>query len=94
MRVKQPEYLFPFYMTTKITYPEPVETATGFYMIIVSFEPTDPLDKDVVIQIEDTVNDELLDPPRPWIFSPRTISVRNGFATEYWTWPDLEEEDW
>ena len=94
MRVKKSEYLFPFYMNPKITYIEPVETTTGFYMIIVSFEPSDPIDKDVVIQIEDTVVDELLDPPRPWIFSPRTISVRNDFATEYWTWPDEEEIDW
>ena len=43
------------------------------------------------IQIEDTVTDELLDPPRPWKFSPLTLAVRNGFATEYWATPDIEE---
>jgi hypothetical protein len=59
---------------------------------VVSFAPGDPVDKDVIIQIEDTVTDELLDPPRPWKFSPRSVSVRNGLATEYWTGPDMELE--
>lgn len=90
MRVQQSEYLFPFWMTTKDTYFQPKETATGAYIVVVSFEPGDPVDKDVVIQIEDTVTNELLDPPRPWKFSPLTLKVRNGFATEYWTWPDIE----
>jgi hypothetical protein len=48
------------------------------------------MDKDVVILVEDTVTDELLEPPRPWKFSPLSLKVRNGFATEYWTWPDIE----
>jgi hypothetical protein len=90
MRVQKPEYLFPFWMNPKNTYFQTEESATGTYIIIVSFKPGDPLDKDVVIQIEDTVTDELLDPPRPWKFSPLTLKVRNGFATEYWTWPDIE----
>ncbi len=90
MRVKKPEYLFPIWMNPKDTYFQTEETATGGYIIIVSFTPGDPMDKDVVIQIEDTVTNELLDPPRPWKFSPLTLKVRNGFATEYWTWPDIE----
>ncbi len=77
-------------MNPKDTYFKADDSAEGAYIIIVSFEAGDPIDKDVVIQIEDTVTDELLVPPRPWKFGPRTISVRNGFATEYWTWPDIE----
>jgi hypothetical protein len=90
MRVQKPEYLFPIWMNPKDTYFQTEEAATGGYIIIVSFKPGDPMDKDVVIQIEDSVTNELLDPPRPWKFSPLTLKVRNGFATEYWTWPDTE----
>jgi hypothetical protein len=54
------------------------EAAIGAYVMVVSFNPGDPTDKDVIIQIEDTVTDELLDPPRPWKFSPLTLIVSNG----------------
>ena len=66
------------------------EENTGAFMVIVSFGPDEGADKDIVIQIEDTVTDELLDPPRPWKFSPKTVSVRNGFATEVRYEPDIE----
>jgi hypothetical protein len=92
MRVQKSEYLVPFWMNPKDTYFQSPETASGSYIIVVSFTPGDPADRDVTIQIEDTVTDELLDPPRPWKFSPRTVSVRNGLATEYWTGPDIEPE--
>ncbi len=90
MRVQQSEYLVPFWMNPKDTYFQSAESANGVYIIIVAFESGEPIDKDLLIGIEDTVTDELLDPPRPWAFGPRTISVRNGFATEYWTAPDIE----
>ena len=90
MRVHKNEYLFPFWMNPDDTYFQTEEAAIGAYVMVVSFNPGDPTDKDVIIQIEDTVTDELLDPPRPWKFSPLTLIVRNGFATEYWTWPDEE----
>jgi len=90
MRVQQSEYLVPFWMNPRDTYFQSAEAASGAYIIIVSFKPDEPIDKDLVIQIEDTITDELLDPPRPWVFGSRTISVRNGFATEYWTSPDVE----
>jgi len=89
MRVQKSEYLFPFWMNPEDTYFQTEESATGAYIVIVSFKPGDLMDKDVVIQIEDTVSNELLDPPRPWKFSPLILKVRNGFATEYWTWPDI-----
>ena len=77
-------------MNPQDTYFKANDSANGAYIVIVSFEAGDPIDKYVVIQIEDTVTDELLVPARPWKFGPRTISVRNGFATEYWTSPDIE----
>ncbi|MFZ9039702.1 MAG: hypothetical protein ACO3DT_16790 [Gammaproteobacteria bacterium] len=89
MRVPRSEYVVPFDMTPKDTYFMGMEDATGFYIIIVSFEPGEGTDKDIVLNIEDTIVDELLDPPRPWKFSPLTISVRNGFATEMRYSPEI-----
>jgi hypothetical protein len=91
MRVQKSEYLFPFWMTPQESFFQAEETATGSYIIIVSFTPGDPMDKDVIIQVEDRVSDELLDPPRPWKFNPLTLQVRNGFVTEHWTWPHIED---
>jgi hypothetical protein len=90
VRVQKSEYLFPFWMTPRDSYFQPEETATGTYIIIVSFNSGDPIDQEVIIQVEDRVTDEFLDPPRPWKFSPLTLQVRNGFVTEHWTWPDIE----
>jgi hypothetical protein len=44
-----------------------------------------------MLNIEDTVTDELLDPPRPWKYSTKTISVRNGFFTEVRYWADIDQ---
>ncbi len=89
MRVPQSEYLIPFDMNTRDTFFQLTGPTLGAYIIIVSFEPDEDMDKDIVIQIEDTITDELLDPPRPWKFSPLTLTVRNGFATEFHTAPDI-----
>ena len=89
MRVPQSEYLIPFDMNSRDTFFQLTGPTLGVYIIIVSFEPDEGTDKDIVIQIEDTITDELLDPPRPWKFSPRTVSVRKGFATEFETAPDI-----
>jgi hypothetical protein len=89
MRVPQSEYLIPFDMNPKDTFFQLTGPTLGAYIIIVSFEPDQDPDKDIVIQIEDTITDELLDPPRPWKFSPRIVSVRKGFATEFYTTPDI-----
>lgn len=91
MRVPQSEYLIPFNMNPQDTFFELTGPTLGAFIIIVSFEPGEGPDKDVVIQIEDTVTDELLDPPRPWKFSPLTLKVRNGFATEFRASPDIEQ---
>lgn len=90
MRIPRSEYVVPFDMNPQDTFFQKMEEATGAYLVIVSFGPGDDMDKDIVIQIEDTVTDELLDPPRPWKFSPKTVSVRNGFATEVRYTPDIE----
>lgn len=89
MRVPRSEYVVPFDMNTQDTFFQKEEEATGAYIVIVSFEPGEK-DKKIVIQIEDTVTDELLVPPRPWKFSPKTVYVRNGFATEVRYAPDSE----
>ena len=89
MRVPQSEYLIPFDMNARDTFFQLTGPTLGVYIIIVSFEPDEGTDKDIVIQIEDTITDELLEPPRPWKFSPRTVSVRKGFATEFDTAPDI-----
>lgn len=90
MRVPRSEYLIPFDMNTQDTFFQLTGPTLGAYIIIVSFDPGEGPDKDVVIQIEDTVADELLEPPRPWTFSPKTVSVRNGFATDVRYEPDIE----
>jgi len=91
MRVPQSEYVIPFDMNTQDTYFLPIEENTGAWIIIVSFAPGEGPDKDVILQIEDTVTNELLDPPRPWKYSAKTISVRNGYATEVRYQPDIDQ---
>ncbi len=89
VRIPQSEYLIPFDMNPQDTFFQLSGPTLGAYIIIVSFGPDEAPDKDIVVQIEDTVTNDLLDPPRPWKFSPRTVSVRKGFATEFRTFPDI-----
>jgi hypothetical protein len=91
MRVSQSEYLIPFDMNPQDTFFQLTGPTLGAYIIIVSFEPGEGPDKDIVIQIEDTITDDLLDPPRPWKFSNKTISVRKGFATEVRYEADIDQ---
>jgi len=94
MRIRQSVYLIPFDMNKQDTYfYQQTEPNGGAFIIIVSFDPGEGPDKDIVVEIEDMVTDELLEPPRPWKFSPKTISVRNGFATEARYEPDIDQED-
>jgi hypothetical protein len=90
VRVPRSEYVIPFDMNTRDTYFLPLDDDGGAWIIIVSFEPGESPDKDVILDIEDTVTDELLDPPRPWKYSTKTISVRKGFATEVRYWADID----
>lgn len=91
MRIPQSEYVINFDMNEQDTYFLPIDENTGASIIIVSFEPGDDVDKDIVLEIKDTVTDELLDPPRPWKYSPKTISVRKGYATEVRYSADIEQ---
>ena len=91
MRIPRSEYAIPFDMNPQDTYFLEADAATGSYIIIVAFDPDDGQDKDIVIEIEDTVTNELLNPPRPWKFSPKAVSVRNGFATEVRYSPDINQ---
>ncbi len=87
----QTEYVIPFDMNTRDTYFLPIDESTGAWIIIISFSPGEDPDKKVLLDIEDTVTDELLDPPRPWKSSTKVILIRNGFATEARYGADIDQ---
>jgi hypothetical protein len=91
MRIPQSEYVIPFDMNKQDTFLLERDKDTGAFIIIVSFGADETADKDIIIEIEDTISDELLDPPRPWKFSPVTVAVRKGFATELRLEPDIDQ---
>ena len=91
MRVQQSEYVIPFDMNSQDTYFLPRAENTAAWIIVISFEPGEAPDKDVILSIEDTVANELLDPPRPWKYRNQTIAVRNSYATELRLYPDLDQ---
>jgi hypothetical protein len=78
-------------LNTQDTYFLAPEGNTGAWIIIISFDPGEAPDKEIILQIEDTVTDELLDPPRPWKYSAKTILVRNGYATEVRYSADIDQ---
>ncbi len=81
LRIVQAAYVFPFTMDKKDTFLQITGPRLGVFLIIISFAAGEDPDKDVTIQITDTVTEAMWDPPRPWIYDPLTVSVRNGFAT-------------
>jgi hypothetical protein len=81
LRIVQAAYVFPFDMNKKDTFFQMTGPRLGAFLVIVSFAAGDDPDKDVTIQITDTVTETMLDPPRPWTYDPLTVSVRNGFTT-------------
>jgi len=68
-------------MNKKDTFFQMTGPSSGAFLIIVSFAAGEDPDKDVTIQITDTVTETMWDPPRPWTYAPLTVSVRNGFTT-------------
>ncbi len=90
MRIPQPQYVIPFDMDKRNTFFQFDGPRIGAFIVVVSFGPGDAPDKDLVVQITDPVTNEFLDPPRPWTFSPKTISVRKGFATDVRYEPDID----
>jgi len=81
LRIVQAAYVFPFVMDKNNTYFQMTGPRSGSFLIVISFAAGDDPNKDVTIQITDTVTETMLDPPRPWTFDPLTVYVRNGFAT-------------
>ena len=47
-------------------------------------------EKTITLNITDTVSEPTWDPPRPWIYDPMTVIVRNGFATEVRAFPSID----
>lgn len=66
------------------------EPRRSSWIIVVPFSPGDPPDKEVTVQITDVTTTPELNPPRPWIYDPLTISVRNGFATVLYHRPAID----
>jgi hypothetical protein len=81
LRLVKDAYVFPFDMNKKDTFFLMTGPSAAAFIIIVSFAAGEGPDKDVTIQITDPVKDEMLDPPRPWIYAPLVLSIRNGFTT-------------
>jgi hypothetical protein len=81
LRLVKDAYAFPFDMNKKDTFFLMTGPSFGAFLIVVPFAAGDGADKNVTIQITDTMKDEMLDPPRPWIYAPLVLSLRNGFTT-------------
>ena len=81
LRVPQNSYVFPFDMNPQDTFLEMTGPPSGAFIVIVPFAASADSDKVVTIDVTDHVTETLFDPPRPWIYDPTIVSVRNGFAT-------------
>ncbi len=73
--------VLPFDMDTKITFFQMTGPRIGAFLVVVPFADGEAPDKDVIIKVTDTVTETTWDPPRPWIYDPTIVSVRNGFST-------------
>jgi len=74
--------VIPFTMDARDTFFQITGPRLGAFLVIVSFAEGEPIDKDVIVTVTDTVSEPTWEPPRPWIYDPVVVSVRNGFATE------------
>ena len=73
--------VLPFTMDARNTFFQLTGPRLGAFLVIVPFAEGEGSDKDVTIKVTDTVTEPTWKPPRPWIYEPVTVSVRNGFAT-------------
>ncbi len=73
--------VLPFDMDTKVTFFQMTGPRIGAFLVIVPFADGEAPDKDVIIKVTDTVTEATWDPPRPWIYDPLIVSLRNGFST-------------
>lgn len=74
--------VIPFTVDTQDTFFQMTGPRLGAFLVIVSFIEGEPIDKEVIVTVTDTVSEPTWEPPRPWIYDPVVVSVRNGFATE------------
>ena len=74
--------VIPFTMDTRDTFFQMTGPRLGAFLVIVTFAEGEAIDKEVIITATDTVSEPTWEPPRPWIYDPVVVTVRNGFATE------------
>lgn len=74
--------VIPFTMDAKDTFFQMTGPRLGAFLVIVPFADSEPMDKSVIVTVTDTVSEPSWEPPRPWIYDPIVVHVRNGFATE------------
>ena len=74
--------VIPFTMDAQDTFFQMTGPRLGAFLVIVPFAEGEPIDKDVIVTVTDTVSEPTWEPPRPWTYDPIVVSVRNGFATE------------
>jgi hypothetical protein len=73
--------VLPFDMDTEITFFQMTGPRIGAFLVVVPFADGEAPDKDVIIKVTDTLTEAAWDPPRPWIYDPVEVPVRNGFST-------------
>jgi hypothetical protein len=73
--------VLPFDMDTQITFFQTTGPRIGAFLVVVPFASDEPPEKDVIIKVTDTVTEATWEPPRPWIYDPVKITLRNGFST-------------
>ena len=74
--------VIPFTMDPQDTFFQMTGPRLGAFLVIVPFAEGKPIDKEVIVTVTDTVSEPAWEPPRPWVYDPVVVSVRNGFATE------------
>ncbi len=74
--------VLPFDMDTKVTFFQMTGPRIGAFLVVVPFAGGEAPDKDVIIKVTDTVTETTWDTPRPWIYDPLIVSLRNGFSTQ------------
>jgi len=74
--------VIPFTMDAQDTFFQMAGPRLGAFLVIVPYAKDEPMDKKVIVTVTDTVTEPTWEPPRPWIYDPIVVHVRNGFATE------------
>lgn len=83
--------VYPFDMDTKITFLQMTGERSGAFVILVPFASGEPADKEITLNITDSVSKPAWNPPRPWKFDPLQVWVRNGFATDIRVAPSADQ---